>query len=93
MDMGGNLKEVSISVGNVKGRAFTNVNGDGTLDAIGDANVLSWPTLTGSYSLRGGYYNDAAARLNISDRYIASDYNSFGNRYAFIGIRLARTAE
>ena len=93
MDMAGNLAELCISVGSANGRAFTNVNGDGNVDINGDANVATWPTLAAGFSRRGGYYSDAAAQLETSDRYYASTVVAVTSRTVFYDIRLARTAE
>jgi formylglycine-generating enzyme required for sulfatase activity len=91
MDMGGNVWELGISVGSPNGRLFTNVNGDGNLDASGNNNVATWPTLNVGYCGRGGYYADAIGQLRISDRSNGT-FNSSG-RLTYIGMRLARTAE
>ena len=93
MDMAGDVMEITVSVGAAQGRNFTNTNGDGNLDVNGDANVLTWPATSFGYSLRGGYFADAPARLSTSDRYYGTFNSSYANRFAFIGIRLARTAE
>ena len=96
MDMGGNIWETCISIGSggtTGGRAFTNVNGDGTLDLNGDANVSTWPTAVGGYARRGGNWIEAAQQLNISDRNYGINPNLLATRIAFVGIRLARTAE
>ncbi len=93
MEMAGNVKEVTIGVGNAAGRAFTAVNGDGNLDMNGDANVSGWPGTSAGYSLRGGYYAEAPTLLRVSDRYLGSYNTNVANRVVFIGMRLARTAE
>lgn len=93
MDIGGNVMEITVGVGGTQGRAFTNANGDGNLDVNGDGNVATWPANSAGYSLRGGYFADAPARLTTSDRYYGSFNSSYATRFAFIGIRLARTAE
>lgn len=93
MDMAGNLGEVCVSCASVNGRTFTNVNGDGNLDVNGDANTATWPTLTGGFSRRGGYYSDAVAQLQTSDRYYGSNNTAVATRVIFNDIRLARTAE
>ena len=92
MDMAGNEWEVCIGIGSATGRAFTAVNGDGNLDVNGNANVATWPTNLG-FAARGGYYSDAVAVLRTSDRYYGVYNNAFANRYVYVGIRLARTAE
>jgi len=93
MDMAGNVMEITVGVGGSQGRAFTNANGDGNLDVNGDGNVATWPANSAGYSLRGGYFGDAPARLAASDRYYGAFNSAYSNRFAFIGIRLARTAE
>ena len=93
MDMSGNEMEITIGVGGTAGRAFTGVHGDGNLDAGGDANVAAWPAASAGYSLRGGYFSDAPARLCTSDRYYGAFNSSPASRLTYIGIRLARTAE
>ncbi|MCY7292404.1 MAG: formylglycine-generating enzyme family protein [Ferruginibacter sp.] len=93
MEMSGNLYEISVSVGNVAARAFTNVNGDGNLDVNGDANVATWPTVSTGYSLRGGAHNDVEVPLRTSDRNTGIYTAGYATRSALFGIRLARTAE
>ena len=93
MDMAGNVMEITISLASTQGRAFTNINGDGNLDVNGDANVATWPAISSGYSLRGGYYADAAAQLRLSERYYGIYNTTYSSRVAFLGIRLARTAE
>ena len=93
MDMAGGEYETAVSVGSAAGRAFTNVNGDGSLDLNGDANVAAWPAISAGYGLRGGSYADVPARLTTSDR-ITGFYNGIiGSRPGTTGIRVARTAE
>ena len=92
MDMSGNVDEITINVGSVGGRAFTNTNGDGSLTPAGDANVAVWPG-NGSYSLRGGYFSDVPARLSVSDRTFGIYGGNNLTRTVLAGIRLARTAE
>ena len=94
MDMAGNVDEICISAGQAAGRSFTATNGDGNLDINGDANVPTWPLAFGSsYSSRGGAYSDLVTVIRTSDR-TSGTYNfNIVNRYAFVGIRAARTAE
>ncbi|MEO8769200.1 MAG: SUMF1/EgtB/PvdO family nonheme iron enzyme [Ferruginibacter sp.] len=93
MDMAGNEAEVVISVASTGGRAYQNKNGDGNLDAAGDANVTTWPAASSGYSLRGGYYADAANQLRTSERYYGIFNGTISNRFVYLGIRLGRTAE
>lgn len=69
MEMGGNLRERIVSVGNVVGRGFTGLTGDGNLTESGDADVLFWPdnTAVGS-GFKGGSWDYDASLMTISDR-------------------------
>lgn len=82
MDLGGNLKERVVTIGNGAGLAFTGTQGTGILNTTtgfeGNANVTGWPGMdaqpqngvdgaTGS-GFRGGSWNDSADYLRISDR-------------------------
>ena len=93
LDMAGNVNEIVISVASTGGRAYQNKNGDGNLDAAGDANVLTWPTVSSGYSLRGGYYADAPNQLRTSERYYGIFNGAISTRLVYLGIRLGRTAE
>jgi len=73
MELSGNVWERSVTVGNTTGRAFTAINGDGQLDASGDANVSNWPgTNAVGGGFRGGLWTGTAIYLRVSDRYIAA---------------------
>jgi hypothetical protein len=50
MEMSGNAQERAITVGNVAGRSFTGLHGDGTLNKSGDATVNYWPGINGNSS-------------------------------------------
>lgn len=91
MEMSGNLWERAVTVGNTTGRAFTGANGDGVLDANGDANTTNWPgtTATGA-GFRGGDWAHNASYLRVSDRIdaaytISVRYSNYGGR----GVRQA----
>ena len=49
--MSGNLLERPVSVGNVAGRSYTGIHGDGTLHANGAATVDYWPGINGNSSV------------------------------------------
>jgi formylglycine-generating enzyme required for sulfatase activity len=51
MEMTGNLGEDAVHIGNVAGRSFTGLHGDGALDADGFGNVSYWPGINGNSSL------------------------------------------
>ena len=66
--MSGNVSERTVTVGNPTGRTFTAANGDGLLNASGNANVTIWPGITGDGTgFRGGSLQDGD-NLRISDR-------------------------
>jgi formylglycine-generating enzyme required for sulfatase activity len=48
MEMSGNLWERPVTVGNVAGRSFTGLHGDGILNTNGDATVDYWPGINGN---------------------------------------------
>ena len=86
MEMGGNLSERTISVGNASGVAFNGTLGDGTLTAIGEANQATWPSNTTATGVgtRGGEYVSPVAYVRTSDRTFASTTNATRN-YTFGG--------
>ncbi len=82
MDLGGNLKERVVTIGNSAGLVFTGSEGTGVLNTTtgyeGNANVTGWPGMdaqpqngvdgaTGS-GFRGGSWADSANYLRTSDR-------------------------
>lgn len=92
MELGGNLWERGISVGNPAGRQYTGQHGNGVLTTLGDNDVLNWPSngAVGVFA-RGGGYNDDFPFVRISDRYAAA--NSFSARDESFGGRGVRKAE
>lgn len=48
MEMGGNLYELIVHLGNVAGRSFTGLHGNGTLTSNGNADVDFWPGINGN---------------------------------------------
>ena len=90
-EMSGNVLEITITVGNANGRAFTNINGDGILDIDGYSNVQNWPGIDASGSgNRGGHWSSNPSMLQISDRTgatrtIVTNSNDTGGR----GVRTA----
>ncbi len=73
MDLGGNVYDQTVSIGNLQGRAFIGNHGDGYVQT----SPLTWPTTTGS-GIRGGSYTDHRYsiydyRLRTSDRTQAID--------------------
>ena len=91
MELSSNLHDRAVTLGNSTGRSFTGSHGDGSLDGIGDANVLNWPgtNATGTGFPGGGWDGDASyARL--SARYGAG--LTIADRGSSIGFRCVRSA-
>ena len=78
MEMGGNVVERTVTVGNAAGVLFTGVLGDGTLTAIGDANQTNWPSVTTATGIgfRGGEYVSPLSYVRTSDRQTAATTNA-----------------
>jgi formylglycine-generating enzyme required for sulfatase activity len=91
MELGGNLWERGVSVGNPEGRSFTGQHGDGLLGSTGNANVLYWPdpvTAIG-VSFRGGAWSTGMTECRISDRIFGA--NSDPMSYNHTGCRGVRS--
>ncbi|HPI19625.1 MAG TPA: SUMF1/EgtB/PvdO family nonheme iron enzyme [Candidatus Kapabacteria bacterium] len=86
MDLTGNLWERTVTIGNTKGRSFTNVHGNGSLDVNGNADINKWPGIgaTGS-GFRGGDWKYNSSYCKVSDRIIST--NTSGGRNAGFGFR------
>jgi len=73
MELSGNLRERIVTVGNVSGRAFTGILGDGTLDTSGNANVSQWPDASAIGSgFRGGSWGWTYGDARVSGRPVAA---------------------
>lgn len=94
MELSGNAAEPVITVGAATGRLFTKANGDGKVDASGEADVATWPTTVQAWGYRGGYFGSSAAAVRLSDRTNAATGGGYGldSRF-FITVRAVRTAE
>lgn len=90
MELSGNIWERGVvTIGQVVGRGFTGLHGDGTTSVIGDANVLNWPDANGIGSgFRGGSYGNTG-EIRISDRTLA--LFSDNTRYVDAGSRGVRS--
>ena len=91
MEMSGNLSEMCITVGTPAGRAFNGHHGDGSINANGEANVNTWPPISGEGGgLFGGSWFSQPECLWINDRRSAT----IGNVGYFndVGFRCVRTA-
>ena len=92
MELGGNLWEMFVTVGNAAGRVYTGLHGDGVLTVSGDANTADWPnngTGVGS-GVRGGVWYDGRDWCRTSSR--ALSVYPFSSRSYKCGWRSGRTA-
>lgn len=97
MELSGSLWELSVTVGNATGRAFTGTNGSGILSTNGNATNSDWPGIsagevtgiTGA-GFRGGSWDYASTYARVSVRYYAALDNA--NRSYRHGARCSRTA-
>ena len=100
MELSGNLHECVVILGDEDGRDFDGSHGDGEVNVNGYADNPGWPGHDGAqidgspasgWGYRGGGVNNAAARLSVSDRYLANTHTtettsaSYGGR----GVRTA----
>jgi formylglycine-generating enzyme required for sulfatase activity len=70
LDMGGDVWERVVTVGNLKGRAFAGTHGDGKLDSLGnETGNNDWPGTDAEGSgFRGGAFNYDSDFARTSDR-------------------------
>ena len=74
MEMGGNVWERLVTIGNGVGRAFTGTHGDGRLTPEGNPDAALWPEEDAfGAGYRGGTWQDQVSNLQISDRNRAED--------------------
>jgi formylglycine-generating enzyme required for sulfatase activity len=91
MELGGNLWERPVTIGNANGRAYTGTHGNGALGSTGDPDVASWPapTTANGVGVRGGSLDFSAPGLRVSDRNFAALASSDrGNSIGGRGCRL-----
>jgi hypothetical protein len=88
MDLGGNLWERVVTIGNNTGRAFSGNHGDGKITPSGEADVAGWPAAAGT-GWRGGAYNSSISTSATSSR--ASTSNGNNTRDPAAGGRGVRT--
>lgn len=94
MGLGGGLWEIVIPLGTSIGRAYTGTHGDGTISSTGYADVINWPSTTGTAVLgkRGGPYVGTYDEAQIANRNYSIRYYYVGQRREFDGCRGCRTA-
>ncbi|MCX5659809.1 MAG: SUMF1/EgtB/PvdO family nonheme iron enzyme [Planctomycetota bacterium] len=91
MHLDSSLNDRIVTVGNEQGRAFTGLDGDGKLDANGDADVPNWPGADSRGSgIRGGCGPNFNPHSGASDRaYAVTDKTQ---RQSSFGWRAVRSA-
>ncbi len=89
MDMSGNLWEQTVTVGNIPGRSYKGINGDGFLDYQGNGNIPFCPGTTAEGTgFRGGSFENSWEELRISDRINATNVISYRSApHGFRGVR------
>ncbi len=92
MELGGNVWERTVTVGNIEGRTFTGTHGNGLLVANGDADGATWPAATTAIGtgFRGGSWQSSGSFMVVSDRTSAT--NALSGRLSSSGGRGVRTA-
>lgn len=100
MEMGGNVEERVVTVGNSIGRNFTGLHGDGALSTVGNANTNFWPgidnneeiTNSNGSGFRGGAWGgeNGTNVFQISNRFRAETVEDL--RPKNLGFRAVRTA-
>jgi formylglycine-generating enzyme required for sulfatase activity len=102
MDLSGNVKEWTVTVGNSTGLGYTGGHGNGYLTAAagfeGNADAAGWPGMdtdvthgvltTAGVGFRGGSWADTAPSLSISDRtQAAAALSDAASSYGGRGVR------
>ncbi len=93
MEMGGNLQEPVVTVGNSSGRKFKGTHGDGELTAEGMATNSDWQPFDGNYAFagRGGCWKFHENHARTADRFkgLRTDENRRASHIGFRGVRSA----
>ena len=90
MEMSGNTAEFTVYAGNVQGRTYTGLHGDGNLTATAEANTANWPSTANNLSVttRGGGTSSVTSLLQTCDRSQGGiDFNSGLVVYGGRGVR------
>lgn len=90
MEMSGNASEITVYAGNVIGRSYTGLHGDGILTATAESNTANWPSVANGQSImtRGGATANTTFQLQVSDRSPGvTDYTGAGTQYGGRGVR------
>ncbi len=95
MGLSGNLWEYCVTPGDRKGRKFTGKNGDGRLDALGNADFreLGWPGIdVRGVGYRGGSWYTVASSCRVANRASGGGFPAYTFRSHDTGMRCVRTA-
>ncbi len=81
MELGGNVDERPVTIGNVEGRAFTGLHGNGALAADGNPDGAAWPAPASAQGagFRGGGWIFLAPSMQVSHRTSAAALSSDRN--------------
>lgn len=72
LDLSGNIGELTVTVGNSQGRAYTGVHGNGSIDLSGIHDAGNWPTGGQGVGFRGGFWYFGPLYLTTSNRTYAA---------------------
>ena len=81
MELGGNVWERPVTIGNLEGRAYTGTHGNGGVAANGNPDATTWPapaTALGA-GFRAGTWNFDATYMQVSERSLAANSDSGRN--------------
>lgn len=81
MEMTGNLWERCVTVGNIDGRSFTGLHGNGRINENGHADVGFWPGIspTGVIGATGSGFRGGPWVFNLSYAYLSDRSNASGS--------------
>ena len=90
-ELSGNVGIGIVTVGNLEGRSFTGLHGDGRLLETGLADVPSWPSTHGvGAGFRGGAFQSPSSSLLVSQRHSAA--TGIVGHHSGLGFRGVRSA-
>jgi hypothetical protein len=92
MNLSDNVAEVAVTIGSSSGRSFSGrYHGDGTLNASGNHDTLSWPATNGTgVGYRGGRWGQSTTSMTLSYRGdAAAGSSSRDNDTGGRGVRVA----
>ena len=88
MEMSGTVWERAVTVGNVEGRSYTGIPGNGELNSAGNADVNFWPGSGAGSGFRGGSFFNSANILSVSNRFLGAGSTPLaGDEFGGRGVR------